>query len=535
MLENKEITVTEFQSRLLSYYIANGEMNVENRVDTLSSAIIRQNKEDNPFVLDIFLNFIQIRDIKLGDLIGNDGSVKIEMLNELMEQAQAISNNIDSNTTLYNNADNISLENKIKLAQINYTKRLSSEELFLIANNFEEWFKTVSEENMEVANAQVFEGQDDIRISILDNLLKLIKADKTPEEMLKWQKELDDESKQQLMDLGVMDDKGNIDKTLIKGTASAIYEFAAQAESIVVQDPSRSNNEIISQIRFTPEQERNLSLFRYNKYDAIITIKENIEKKQERDQLRKYFEGAETHTENIINPKMKTADIFNNNPNKHYRQEIEEMTKTLYLAAPEYASVVKVDKTKSKTDVHSKMDKSPQTSVQQKEEAYVTPIIEDEKTGLAKMIAKMKDSKNPLVQKLAQRLMAFNNRDKARLESPDVERKSEDFSEKPSKVRFDAGDSDLMPTGTGVRNSFIKFGEGIMNIFQRKKKEPQPTRVLVPITPKSFDDSVAVSEEIKNITVSVGLQAGINQSKDIKSKETEQRQETGEIEGLDEH
>ena len=158
------------------------------------------------------------------------------------------------------------------------------------------------------------------------------------------------------------------------------------------------------------------------------------------------------------------------------------------------------------------------------DEEEQTPTFES-KTALEKLVDKMSGSKNPLAQKLAQSLMAFKNRDKARLNSASTEKKQEDFKETSSKGRFGAGDSSLMPAGTGLRNSFIRAGEGLMKLFHGKAKEQKPEKAMIPINPSEAVWSV--SKEVIDNTTLIGKQAGQKQAQIVEGNLKEQRADDG--------
>ena len=99
MANNKQMTVDAFQNKLKNYYIENGEASVESRVEILSEAIVKSNKEDNPFLFDMFFSVIKAQDIKLGELVEPNGKVRIEQINEIVMivQKQSYRNSIPKN------------------------------------------------------------------------------------------------------------------------------------------------------------------------------------------------------------------------------------------------------------------------------------------------------------------------------------------------------------------------------------------------------------------------------------------------------
>lgn len=220
------------------------------------------------------------------------------------------------------------------------------------------------------------------------------------------------------------------------------------------------------------------------------------------------------------------------------QDDIEDITNIRYGNAIDYYELYKDTSLVSRTLEQQKIDDTNETRadvgknldmennqgdapIQMLDQEEPSPTFEA-KTGFEKLIDKMSGSKNPLAQKLAQRLIAFKNRDKARLNSADTEKTQETFTEQSNKVRFGVGDSSLMPLGAGLRNSFIRAGESLMQLFQGKPKEPTPAKTMIPTTPKSFSEAVTVSDDVKKNTVVVGKQAGQNQNKIVEGKDKPQ-------------
>lgn len=66
MAETKAMSIADFQTNLKDYYKKDGEIDIDTRVETLTTAIVKQNKENNPFIFGDFLNIVEAQDIRTG-------------------------------------------------------------------------------------------------------------------------------------------------------------------------------------------------------------------------------------------------------------------------------------------------------------------------------------------------------------------------------------------------------------------------------------------------------------------------------------
>lgn len=64
MANHKLMGVDDFKNNLKSYYEESGEINVDERIDSLAKAIVIQNKENNPFIFNNFLKTIEAKNIR---------------------------------------------------------------------------------------------------------------------------------------------------------------------------------------------------------------------------------------------------------------------------------------------------------------------------------------------------------------------------------------------------------------------------------------------------------------------------------------
>lgn len=65
MADTKAMSVTAFQTNLKNRYKEDGEADVDARVEALTSAIVKQNEENNPFIFSEFLRVIEAQDIRI--------------------------------------------------------------------------------------------------------------------------------------------------------------------------------------------------------------------------------------------------------------------------------------------------------------------------------------------------------------------------------------------------------------------------------------------------------------------------------------
>lgn len=145
----------------------------------------------------------------------------------------------------------------------------------------------------------------------------------------------------------------------------------------------------------------------------------------------------------------------------------------------------------NKSGIDSRVPEEEEVSQNEDEQAYEAPTFEiEEKKGLAKLFDKFRNSNNPIARMLFSRSKKVQTNDAKRLEAGSVERKATEYKEAPSTSRFDLSDSELMPRGLSIRNTFIRMGETVAKIFGKKDKEAEPAQTLVPQTPSTSFDSI---------------------------------------------
>lgn len=64
MANNKEMSIVAFKNNLKNRYVEDGEVDVDERVELLVSAIVKQNKENTPFIFNECLRVIEAQDIR---------------------------------------------------------------------------------------------------------------------------------------------------------------------------------------------------------------------------------------------------------------------------------------------------------------------------------------------------------------------------------------------------------------------------------------------------------------------------------------
>lgn len=85
MANEKPMSAMAFQTKLKEQYKEDGEVNVDERVDTLMQTIQKQNKDNNPFLFSELSNWIETQEITLDELVSPNGSVHQTELGRIIQ------------------------------------------------------------------------------------------------------------------------------------------------------------------------------------------------------------------------------------------------------------------------------------------------------------------------------------------------------------------------------------------------------------------------------------------------------------------
>lgn len=516
MANDKQMSLTAFQTRLKSRYQEKGELDVDRRIDILTTAIVGQTKEGTPFPFNDFLKAIEVEDTELDVLIGSNGAVNIVKLQAVVETAYKISENpIMQEENIENHIQeeiiNENYENiEKKLAEIDYTQPLSSDDLMLIAQNWSEWWETTPREKREIVGQEIFKGQVSPDIILLkeifnmENNSQIVNGLPITDEGRIWFAE----NRQRLEELNLLNDNGVFENQHIASELAMLAMIEVQARTQINSGKDMSDSAFIASL--TQEKKEVAERYRFSLSNVKTAIEQEQVKEQEQGE-----EGEQSNTtidgldfdayfdvafENMIDFAEGVKE----------EREGDDREEAVEPAEPEYNKVEPVLK-KSEQIVEPFESNQVENQVQTmaEEESYQAPIIEEEKKGLAKLIDKLRDSKNPVAKFLFNRISSFQNRDAKKLNETNPVIQPDEYTERPSKGRFGVGDSELMPNGTGIRNSFIRVGEGIMKLFQGNKAEKEPIQTRTPINPNhnpnqnEFDARYAV--DLKNNAAANGI------------------------------
>lgn len=158
----KPISLTSFKNNLISYYENSEEQDIDTRIEALARIANMQNKENYPLFFAVFLNTIITKEIKLSELVSNNGEIRIAEINKLVMEVKTNvinkndSANIDKNQVQDKYiAQELEIINKLK--NIDYTKPITAETAKLIAEHHEQWLENVSDTDRRLYTSQMMQ------------------------------------------------------------------------------------------------------------------------------------------------------------------------------------------------------------------------------------------------------------------------------------------------------------------------------------------------------------------------------------------
>lgn len=508
-MAGEEMSPMAFQTRLIEYYNSRGEVDVEERVESLKQAILAYN---NPKMFKEVLTIIVHNDIKLHELVSEKCIINVINLREvvkLAEKAVNSSNNLFFDEMIENQTQkNQELKNKI--AALILTKEMMSQDDWkFVEKNAREVFANMTDEQWDQFFEGTAKGKNKDAIDRLKEISKILKRNEEElaeedlfisvktkrivgdreEDVIKKVKVTSDELKMlesarrdKKFARVIADDDGTYDleklsdymEVLISKTAAIRGTDIDKIDSKFAERLIKEAKRDFERIEI-PEGPVDIDDYMYTSTESVKAYFKEAgleESKIEPDSvdsftdpfsadLDDYFAQAfEEAPEYFVEPEVSKEDV----------QEIDE-------AEPSEIDVADIPitgQTDSKEEIEVTDVKPPITE----EPEYEAPTIETEKTWLQKM----QDSRNPFARTIAMGLARFMNRgSKKALAEPQMQAeataKRKTFDDE-GKKGYGIDDIGVVPLGKAIQSTILRFARGVNDFFRRGKKEDVEPKIV---------------------------------------------------------
>lgn len=489
MANDKSMSPMAFQSKLKEFYESKGEVDVENRIETLTSAIIKQRDsvdKDNIIPFIDFLKVIKNEDIKLDELVGSNGTVRVDKIGVIIEKVKSISyqqkfqqnENKAQNSATEPTISNI--ENIEKLKNIDYTGTISSEDLKAISDNWDDWWKIATTEQKTILQEQVFEGQTSEKSQFFNKLYALynkgdiIDGEPITDEGKKFFIEYENFIKEN----GLSEEQGVLKKDVFSNAMKTYTDIYSKVSGALKKSNSNASlEEVKSRLEIDPDLLVKAEEFGFNIEECIVATKKRINPEKVSTQHEQ--------TEKVEQEEITNFDEFSS-------EQLENYFDLEFAQIEDPAEQLGVEQT---ADTQPTMLETPEDIKSTEEEQYEVPVFEtQEKKGLTKFFSNI--------------MKRFQNRNAKRLDAPQEQRKPEGVS--TSKL------DPVIPEENPVKRTTNRFVEGFLGLFRKDNKDDKPAQAMEPVNP---NNSWEVSDDIKASVVSVGQAAGEKETDKIIPKE----------------
>lgn len=233
MANEKPMSAMAFQTKLKEQYKEDGEVNVDERVDTLMQTIQKQNKDNNPFLFSELSNWIETQEITLDELVSPNGSVHQTELGRIIQVSQIEWAKVQQSerTKEENNKDPFleqMLENERQKKAEEAQKIISTIDFehlsFSDVTKAEEYYEFLSVEEKKQVNEEVYKNFERPAAEAFKDIVGFIQAG-DEEGLKKYLDSLDTEIKELFIKEEYIGKDGSPDKDKFLKDNNKVIEF----------------------------------------------------------------------------------------------------------------------------------------------------------------------------------------------------------------------------------------------------------------------------------------------------------------------
>lgn len=475
MADFKEINAEKFKENLISNFGDNDKVNI------LFDELVQKNAEKNPFFYSIILNYIERNNINILELVDSKSQVRFDKINVAIVQAKKEFEQvkIQQEKNEYKQKNDENLEKNEGLNENNLFKNidfqnLTSKDFKLISKDFINFIKSANNEEIEAVmqDSKEFLGTAEQCSMAFGIAHKIFRDEKLSEEEYKSIKKipehianfigLDKESNKINEDIyknsfekyfslvgeirEIAESKGEISSTELDSilNSEAYKDFIQQCPEMINKDIilEKSRNGEFKKYMDMLIDDANKNINSENKLEFSVesSSKEGV---LSFDDLESKFDAMFAEIED---PAYFQESIEIHEEQKNVEEELEkEGNEILEIDIEEKAQEINL---KEQVEEMEQESQEGENEKLQEEEEYESPTFDEEKTGLAGLVAAIANSR---IGRAVKSLFKTKDAQK-RLNAPVTQR-----TEDGLKITEYESNGSLMPTTIQARNFFRDF------------------------------------------------------------------------------